>query len=38
MYANGKPDAIDTVVISGQHAPDTDHKKLNKALALKQAA
>ncbi len=31
-YANGKPDSIDTVVLSTQHAPDIEHKKLSEAV------
>jgi S-adenosylmethionine synthetase len=31
-YLNGKPDAIDTVVLSTQHAPDIDHKKLSEGV------
>ncbi len=31
-YANGKPDAIDTVVLSTQHAPDMTGKKLEEAV------
>ncbi len=31
-YVNGKPDAIDTVVISTQHSPDIEQKKLMEAV------
>ena len=31
-YADGKPDAIDTVVLSTQHAPDIDMEKLREAV------
>jgi S-adenosylmethionine synthetase len=31
-YLNGKPDAIDTVVLSTQHSPDIDHKKLSEGV------
>ncbi len=31
-YSNGRPDAIDTVVLSTQHAPNIDHKKLSEAV------
>jgi len=31
-YVNGKPDAINTVVVSTQHAPDVEHKKLSEAV------
>ena len=31
-YVNGKPDAIDTVVLSTQHAPGVEHKKLAEAV------
>jgi S-adenosylmethionine synthetase len=31
-YLNGKPEAIDTVVLSTQHAPDIDHKKLSEGV------
>ena len=31
-YLNGKPDSIDTVVLSTQHAPDIEHKKLSEAV------
>jgi len=32
IYEDGKPVAIDTVVISTQHSPDITHKKLKKAI------
>jgi S-adenosylmethionine synthetase len=31
-YVNGKPDAIDTVVLSTQHAPEMSGKKLEEAV------
>jgi S-adenosylmethionine synthetase len=31
-YANGKPDAIDTVVLSTQHRPGITHKQLEEAV------
>jgi S-adenosylmethionine synthetase len=31
-YLNGKPDAIDTVVLSTQHAPGIEHKKLSESV------
>ncbi len=31
-YTDGKPEAIDTVVISTQHAPDIEHKQLSEAV------
>jgi S-adenosylmethionine synthetase len=31
-YVDGRPDSIDTVVISTQHAPDIEHKKLSEAV------
>src|SRR3954465_5727856 len=31
-YVNGKPDSIDTVVLSTQHAPGIEHKKLSEAV------
>ena len=31
-YVNGKPDSIDTVVLSTQHALDIDHKKLSEGV------
>src|SRR5689334_20238092 len=31
-YANGKPESIDTVVLSTQHAPGIEHKKLSEAI------
>src|SRR5687767_15786134 len=31
-YANGKPDAIDTVVLSTQHAKGVEHKRLSEAI------
>ena len=31
-YVNGKPDSIDTVVLSTQHAPDMTGKKLEEAV------
>ncbi|MBI2960242.1 MAG: methionine adenosyltransferase [Betaproteobacteria bacterium] len=31
-YTDGRPDAIDTVVISTQHAPDIEHKQLSEAV------
>src|SRR3954449_13247086 len=31
-YANGRPDSIDTVVLSTQHAPGIEHKKLSEAV------
>jgi S-adenosylmethionine synthetase len=31
-YANGKPDAIDTVVLSTQHAPGRTHKQIEEAV------
>src|SRR5256886_10696338 len=30
-YSNGRPDAVDTVVLSTQHAAGVDHKKLSEA-------
>ncbi len=31
-YANGKPDSIDTVVLSTQHAPGLTHKQIEEAV------
>ena len=31
-YANGKPESLDTVVLSTQHAPGIEHKKLSEAV------
>jgi S-adenosylmethionine synthetase len=31
-YVNGRPDSIDAVVLSTQHAPDIEHKKLTEAV------
>jgi S-adenosylmethionine synthetase len=31
-YVNGKPDAIDTVVLSTQHAPGMTHKQIEEAV------
>ncbi|MDH4190592.1 MAG: methionine adenosyltransferase [Betaproteobacteria bacterium] len=31
-YVDGRPDSIDTVVLSTQHAPDIEHKKLSEAV------
>ncbi|HEY5897570.1 MAG TPA: methionine adenosyltransferase [Burkholderiales bacterium] len=31
-YVNGKPESIDTVVLSTQHAPGIEHKKLSEAV------
>jgi len=31
-YTDGKPDAIDTVVLSTQHAPEIEHKQLSEAV------
>ena len=31
-YANGKPESIDTVVLSTQHAAGIDHKKLSESV------
>ena len=31
-YANGKPDAIETVVLSTQHAPGVTHKQIEEAV------
>jgi len=31
-YANGKPQAIDTVVLSTQHAPDITHEQLSEGV------
>ena len=31
-YANGKPDSIDTVVLSTQHAPGLAHKQIEEAV------
>ena len=31
-YANGKPESIDTVVLSTQHAPGIAHKQLGKVV------
>jgi len=31
-YVNGKPDAIDTVVLSTQHAPGVQHKAIEEAV------
>ena len=31
-YVNGKPDAIDTVVLSTQHAPGLQHKQIEEAV------
>jgi len=31
-YAHGRPEAIDTVVLSTQHAPEIEHKRLSEAV------
>ena len=31
-YVDGKPDSIDTVVLSTQHAPDMQHKQIEEAV------
>jgi S-adenosylmethionine synthetase len=31
-YVNGKPDSIDTIVLSTQHAPGLEHKKIEEAV------
>ena len=31
-YVNGKPDSIDTVVLSTQHAPNVTHKQIEEAV------
>ena len=31
-YAEGKPDAIDTIVLSTQHAPEVTHKQIEEAV------
>jgi S-adenosylmethionine synthetase len=31
-YVDGRPDSIDTVVLSTQHAPDVEHKQLEEAV------
>ena len=31
-YANGRPDSIDTVVLSTQHSPEIEHKRLSEAV------
>ena len=31
-YVNGKPDSIDTVVLSTQHAPEMQHKEIEEAV------
>ena len=31
-YLNGKPESIDTVVLSTQHAPGVEHKKLSESV------
>jgi S-adenosylmethionine synthetase len=31
-YSNGKPESIDTVVLSTQHAPGVEHKKLSESV------
>ena len=31
-YVDGKPDSIDTVVLSTQHAPDITHKQIKEAV------
>jgi S-adenosylmethionine synthetase len=31
-YVNGKPDSIDTIVLSTQHKPDVSHKQLEEAV------
>jgi len=31
-YVNGKPDSIETVVLSTQHAPDMTHKQIEEAV------
>ncbi len=31
-YVNGRPDAIETVVLSTQHAPEIEHKQLSEAV------
>src|SRR2546427_8257044 len=31
-YANGRPESLDTVVLSTQHAPGIEHKELSEAV------
>src|SRR5580658_7786771 len=31
-YVNGKPDSIDTIVLSTQHAPEIEHKEIKEAV------
>jgi S-adenosylmethionine synthetase len=31
-YVNGKPDSIDTIVLSTQHAPEIEHKEIREAV------
>jgi S-adenosylmethionine synthetase len=31
-YVNGRPDSIDTVVLSTQHAPEMEHKQIEEAV------
>ena len=31
-YVNGRPDSIDTVVLSTQHSPEIEHKRLSEAV------
>ncbi len=31
-YVNGKPDSVDTVVLSTQHAPEMQHKQIEEAV------
>jgi len=31
-YVNGRPDSIDTVVLSTQHSPEIEHKQLSEAV------
>lgn len=31
-YVNGKPDSIDTIVLSTQHAPEMQHKQIEEAV------
>ena len=31
-YLNGKPDSVDTVVLSTQHAPEMEHKQIEEAV------
>lgn len=32
IYQNGKPVAVDTVVISTQHTPEAKHKQIKEAV------